>query len=389
MDENTSPQPEANQDSQPVAENTKVNQPPETPVPQPPATEVPMAQPPAADTTPAQPPAQVIEPQLVPPNPTAQPIVQPQVQTSQPAQPTPLPVQPQPKKSHKKLFIILAIALVGLLAVGGAAGFYIMTKPTPTKRLQQAIINMGSTGAIKQVFTSSGDDPTLGGTMKITATAESDFSNPSTPKTKGTYKINLDADGMTMNIENEFVCVSEKECYTKYTTISSNPQDILANSGMPPLSKWLKFDPANDPNLTADPFQIIKGINTVTGEVIMGNITGESKTKIVEAAKNNSTYTFSESVKDQGSYKYKMSLNKTQVIDLNKVVAKQYNIAMTRTASDLTDSFTAWIDTKTNQFKKVEFEKDGVKSSVEYSVFSKSPSITAPDSYLNPSQYDN
>jgi hypothetical protein len=292
----------------------------------------------------------------------------------------------QKKHSIKKLLIIVAVVAAALLVSIGGVLAYMSTLPTPKDHLEKAIINAASTNSLAQsaVMTGSIDGTDTDADIKI----ESDFSDPANPKTKGVVKMDFSIYGAPLSLASDFICVSKTECYIKYT--ESIAPDELGIDTTAYLNKWLQFDPTNDTEF-ADPFGVITGLNTVLGDIITGNISGDAKSKIEQAAKEGSAYSFTtatnEEVNGSKALKYDLTLNKDKVKELNNIVAKQYSLKADTVTEDITEKMNLWVVTDTNQIVRAESEVSGVKISLNFSKFGETITITAPSDYLTVEQY--
>lgn len=292
------------------------------------------------------------------------------------------------KRSMKKvLIIVVAIAATLLLSVGGALA-YMSTIPTPQEHLEKAVVNAASTNTLAQTANMTGS--VEGTDTKANIAIESDFTDPSNPKTKGTISMDFEIIGTAVSLKSEFICVNKTECYIKYTDYVV-PEE-LSTEASAYMNKWLQFDPTNDTEY-ADPFGMIKGLNTVLGDFITGNITGDAKTKIEQAAKESSAYSFTtatnEEVGGKKTLKYDISLNKDKVKELNNAVAKQYGLNADSVNDDISEKMNLWVSTDTDHILRAESEVSGVKISLDFSKFGESIPITAPTEFLTKDQYSN
>lgn len=296
-----------------------------------------------------------------------------------------------PKKKFTKLPIAIALVMLVLLCVGvGSVFAYKVLQSSPEQRLEQAIINASAVTAITQ--TTQIDATIEGGSdLKGSVVAQRDVSDPSNPRTKATVDLDVVLLGITIELKSEYLCISQTECYVKYNQFKV-PEELSTKDSSAFLNKWLQFNPTNVAQ-KADPFAIVGSINTVLGEIITGNITGTAKDTIATAASDGKTYTFTSSSKEKlgssNTIKYDVQLDGESVLNINKVVADQYKIKNVFTnASDVTKNATIWVDTASNIIVLVEITSNDITSVITYDKYSEVPTITAPESYIKPEQYN-
>jgi hypothetical protein len=233
-------------------------------------------------------------------------------------------------------------------------------------------------------------DGSIEGTdTKAEISLESDFSDPANPKSKGTVGMEFEIFGVAISLKSEFICVSSTDCYIKYTEYTI-PDEMGTEATTAFLNKWLQFNPYDD-TAFADPFGMIVGLNTVLGDIITGNITGDAKAKIEQAAKDGSAYSFTSSVEEQvngkSALKFDVTVNKDKVLELNKAVAAQYQLKDETKSDDIIDKMNVWVATDNDQIVKAESTVDGVKITLDISKQGESITIEAPTDYLTTDQY--
>ena len=288
---------------------------------------------------------------------------------------------------RKRLYIP---SIIAALILAGAAGYwlYVLRSTKTIKSWQSAVISLASVDYLEQVYRFGANADGLG--PKGTITMRSDFSDPATPKSKGTFDMDVGVIGRTIKLKSDFLCVSEVECYIKYIAFTA-PEELTTEKPAY-LNTWLQFDPTTNNNNSADVFGIVGNVNTVLGELIIGNITGHAKQMIHDAAKNKNTYNIMSTRvsknSNQNSVQYDIRANTDDLISINSAVANQYSIANNYDAQTaFVDTFSAWVDTTTNTIFKLEYEQGDTTTSIHYSVHSEKPNIQAPVDYLKPQEY--
>lgn len=365
---------------QPVSPDYARYQPQPQPQPQPPQTPTPMPSPIQPTPTneyfqPATPEAQPItQPEDIQPQEQPTAVDTPAIAPTPPI--TPVSVspfeqqyqqalqEPPRKKSHTGLIIAGIIAAV-LLIGGSAAGYlWVQDQNDPEKRFYRAIENHLSTAYIQQDYKQIAN---MGSPIVGTVESSSDFSNPKAPKSQ--MKYDIESEVAAFDSTGELTVLEDKEYFAKLT----QPRDFegMDSQYLPAINQWYRVDKGDFAGtMLLDPGSMAAHINTITGEVLVGNFSESMRTDLMKHIKEKSVYTINSSeevtVDGQKMTRYDIKFNIEALNELNKKAIKALGLPDDDYEDQDTDpdqTNMLWIDNATNRIVKVELTRDS--SSIE------------------------
>lgn len=274
--------------------------------------------------------------------------------------------------SRKSKVIAAASAGVTLLVVGGLLTM-LGADPSPQQKFEAALERRLETSYIGQDFLI-----TVGDQFRVSVGSQSDFSDPSNPKTQGNAVITSGGDELTTEVDMNFICA--RSCYVRYNQVKIEKRDLTKKLS----GSWYKIsDSAPTFDSTLVDYQ---AINSVLGEVITGNITGDAHDHVADAIGDGKLYTISEPTSgttDRKSVlKFTVKTDKNTLAAANNKVADQYGLD----ASDVEDLLTAadsinFYDPMSEQIIRTEMQLgEGIKGIVLYRDFDKKVTIKEPSS---------
>jgi hypothetical protein len=281
----------------------------------------------------------------------------------------------QPKKTKKlRPFILIALGL--LLVVGITAGLFALwrnnnTSPAGTTpasvvsaedRFYKAIENHFSTSNIHQVYTqtTSGIDTS---TIKLDTT--SNFSDPAAPKSLIKYELDTGEGESATSGAGELVVVDTNEYYGKLT------KPVLfydgADGKKPKENQWYAVATADSiGEMLVDPLSARSSINTVLGEIPVGNFSEATRRELIDFVKSKNVYKIKTSkdvtVDGKKMTQYSVEMNVDLLNELNgKIITAlgknpdDSTVKFTKSDSQQTD---VWVSHDTSKVVRIKIDRE-------------------------------
>lgn len=271
--------------------------------------------------------------------------------------------QPEKKKSPLKLIIFIVAGLI-VLGAGAAAFIWWQAMNDPQARLYRALENHMSTRYIKQDF-----DMKLTAPMEVDVTlrGESDFSDPAKPKSFIEYEMKTSGIDSEYEQAGEVIAIDQNTYYAK---LKKAP--VLLGAGgddAAVVDTWYQAD--NDDYISAmllDTPSSRIGINTVTGQVLVGNFNDAARRELMQFIKDRNVYPIASSevveISEKKTTHYTIDLSGKLVEELNQKAIKALNISEDDSASSGRDAdmkLELWVDNNADRIiqAKVTSKADG------------------------------
>ena len=300
-------------------------------------------------------------------------------------------------KQKKPISMALAfgIAIFALIAVGVGLVLYQNRDLGPVATFDRMIEQSLDTDTFTQRYL------TDVGFAKFDVTARSDFSDIMSPAINADMNIEISFFG-DLKLETELTAI-EDDVYLRYENVEINVDESQAAGGEIPdelINAWFQLvddglSVANDDFSLGD---LSTGINTVLGQVLIGNFSDEQDEQILNFIDENPIYMYeeadvvSEDVDGVDTYKYQITINTENLSELTRLVAPMLGITDEAEVEEQIASlqepteFTVWVTKGSRQLHKVEFGEEDATSTVEYSDYNDGLRVEAPEVQLTPDE---
>lgn len=290
-------------------------------------------------------------------------------------------VPPTAKPKKKRLGLIIASILVGILLLGGGAAAYVMNQPTTNEKpevatsapaaapvadnkilndltgtredyLNQAIENHMKSTYVQQDYAIKLNSATV---MTVDIKGSSDFTNVKAPKSFITFGINY-----PVATTGELVLLGDNEKYAKLS--QSGIIEMTKSETTPKLNQWYHVDTLDLSDMQLyDPLQLNSIVNTPSGILLIGNFDSAVRNDLMKYIKENQIYTIKNSedvtVDGQAMTHYDLTIDAEKVSALNlkarTALNATYDISETRFVQSADQTNEIWIDKKTGRIAKI------------------------------------
>ena len=240
-------------------------------------------------------------------------------------------VQTPPTNKKKTVFAAIGI-IAAVLLVAGAVGAYVMFgMVTPEERFQHAIENHLRVTHIKQDYKTK----SIATKTVMSAETESDFTDPSSPKTKASYNLSIDDSAAVTGSETVTfagdIIIENKDGF--YAKMSQMPKlNSRVSDRTPIIGQWYKIEKDDAiSKLNFDFPGIESTINTPLGELVVGNYNQSTRKELLDFIERNQVYTIKssqqEKYNDADATSYVVELNFDNLAKLNKLVANKFQLS--------------------------------------------------------------
>lgn len=298
------------------------------------------------------------------------------------------------KSRRRMLPIVLAIVVfvVGLLAI--IYFFSSRQSVSPEQAFEDMLKGNLRTKSVTQNYN------IVSSLANATINFDSDFSDPSMPRTSGAVHMTI---SFVSDIMMAFDIVSiADDAYVRYTDITvPDLSDEDATKLDPILNKWAPLIEDGRSVLTSDiagADELVKGLNTVLGEVIIGNFSDEQASEIY-AALSDGVYTYdaaavtSEHEDGVAVYRYEVTQDYEKLKAANLKAAEYAGVNnpddyIEAIFSGDAQSIVFWIAKDTRRLVKVETgSSDSAMLTISYSNYDAQTAIEAPETEITPEQF--
>ncbi len=317
------------------------------------------------------PPAQSADTPQVPPTPASPPDQQQSsVGTAQQAMERPqslytnapdyLGLQPveanQTQKKPQKLKLLILAVAVALLTGGGIAAMLLLQKPSPEQRFYSALELAMQSSYITRKF----EIKTSGQQTPDVITAESDFSNPSKPKTKVMFEYAAGGDDAVVG---EAILLEKDNFYGRFakTPVKSTP-----------LNTWQKISSENTSyNFSELAFIVNNPLDTIT----LGQFSEGVRNQLIGLVKLNDIYTIEATetvqVNNQEAIRYDVVYSRQKFVTYNEKAAELIGVTspyVMPKSNDQAIKMQVWVEASTGKILQQSFEETQGESTMTVTV---------------------